>query len=125
MKQKSALILIMTMRLCGLAALVLGCLYSAAHSIPLPCHLVVGAVAVASLLGLSLLGFRHTPMLATIAATVALGVPVLGLAQQSSGLGDSHLHALFTALHFVCGLAAIALAEIVAKRIRSPRPTGA
>lgn len=118
MKQRTAAVLIMIMRACWVLALVLGCLYVFAHTLPLVCHLLLGIFAILALLGLAVLGFQRTPLLATIGAAVGLCVPVLGLAQSSSSFSSAQLGIALMVLHSGCALAAIALAEILAKRIR-------
>ncbi|WP_142850789.1 hypothetical protein [Telmatospirillum sp. J64-1] len=114
MKQRLPTIFIMSARLFGTVALILGIVYWATYSIPLHVHMAFGALFVLAAAGLAGLALGRAPKQAILTLLLALLVPVIGMAQLQGG--ESRW--LLQVLHVAIALGAIAYSEIIAKRLR-------
>ena len=107
----------MVVRLLGTVMLILGSLFWTGNALSLiPVHMLVGVVLVLTLWTLAILAaVRHVhPGLVTLAIAWGLLLPILGLSQASLLPGPAHW--LIQVLHLLVGLAAIGLAETLARR---------
>ena len=113
-----------TVRLSGLLALLLGLgLWNGAWFGLLNLHQGLGLVMSAALIWIAMLGFIRSVSLALLGPAVLCGLalPVLGALQGRLLPGQNHW--LVEVLHFVLGLGAIALAELIGSRMRArPEP---
>lgn len=103
-------------RLGGVVALLLGIGWWWGLAVPLHAHMAAGGLLVLSLWGLALAARTRIRGLALAGILAGALVPVLGMAQLHLSLGAG-LDALHLA-HAASGLAAIALAEMLAARLR-------
>ena len=104
-------------RLLGTVMLILGGLFWTGNALSLiPVHMLVGLVLVVTLWTLAILAAvsRVHPGLVAVAIAWGLLVPILGLTQASLLPGPAHW--LIQVLHLLVGLAAIGLAETLARR---------
>ncbi len=108
-------ILLMSSRGVGLLALLSGAAFIAGAGIPLHAHMGLGGLLVLAVWGLAAIGVRRQPLLAVVAALVALLVPVLGMLQLMGPLFGSLL--LTQVLHVSLALAAMGAAEVLGKRL--------
>jgi hypothetical protein len=116
MSKKTTTILIMAARLCGIVALALGVIHWAGTYIPLHIHMAFGGLLVLCLWGLAIQGRSRVTVLALVACLWGALVPVVGMMQLHLPLGDEQW--LLQAFHALGGIGAIALAEMLAKRLR-------
>lgn len=108
-------------RLCGVTVLVLGLLFWAGRALPLvTLHMTLGAILVLALWTLAGLAFRAGVDRATVAIAIAWGfvLPILGVVQLSLPPGGGY--GFIRVLHLIVGIGAIAQAESLARRIRTP-----
>jgi hypothetical protein len=77
---------------------------------------------VLSLLGLAFQARKGAPLLSLSAITLGLIVPVFGLMQTASG--DNTGLAALPLLHLAAGLGGIAVAEMMAKQLRTRATAG-
>jgi steroid 5-alpha reductase family enzyme len=113
----------MLVRLLGTVMLILGGLFWTGNALSLiPVHMLVGLVLVVTLWTLAILAAvsRVHPGLVAVAIAWGLLVPILGLTQASLLPGPAHW--LIQVLHLLVGLAAIGLAETLARRGKARLP---
>ena len=118
-------ILQMLVRLSGLIQVVLGLLFWTGNALALvPVHMLVGLLLVLLLWALAALGAVAGvhPGRVALAAVWGLIVPALGVTQ--SGLLAGDFHWVIQVLHLLVGLAAIGMAEGLARRITARVPAG-
>jgi uncharacterized membrane protein YuzA (DUF378 family) len=109
----------MTIRLCFVVLIVLGVLFWKGRADSLiPLHQFLGFVLVLALWTLAVLAARsHVPVvLVVIAILWGLLLPIFGLTQTRIVPGSFHW--IVQILHLLVGLAAVAQAENLARRIR-------
>lgn len=116
MSRKLPTILIMTIRLTGVLALLLGGLLAAGVSLPLAAHLAPAFFTLLAVFLLASIGLRQHFGLAVAAFFVALVAPLFGL-NQVQPLSPAQQH-LSMALHPLLALTAMGLSEALAKRLR-------
>ncbi|MGH2444003.1 MAG: hypothetical protein ACRDFX_12680 [Chloroflexota bacterium] len=107
----------------GTIQIVLGILFwSGRADTVIPVHVVVGLILVVSLWILAVLAYKAgvNPNAVALAAVWGVIVPVVGLAQTRILPGGAHW--VIQAVHLLLGLAAIALAQMLAGRIRHLLP---
>ncbi len=111
------------MRPTGIAQVVLGVLFWTGHALALiPLHMLVGMLFVLSLWGLAGFGAR-TPTHRRLSILPALwGALVLGLGIAQGRLLPGSMHWVVKTLHLLVGLAAMALANHVVRRVRVAPP---
>ena len=111
--------LLMTFRLLWLLNLLTGALYYFQVNVPLRVHIYVGFAIALVMLGIGALGLRAAAGLATVAMLWAVSLPVVGILQLK------HLNApdlpYIQITHVLLGLGAIAIAEILGRRVRLAR----
>lgn len=109
----------MTFRLLWLLNLLTGALYYFQVKVPLSLHMYVGFAIAFVMLGIGALGLRAAAGLAIVTLLWAVSLPVVGILQLK------HLNApdlpYIQITHVLLGLGAIAIAEILGKRIRIAR----
>ena len=111
-------------RVLGLVLIALGFLFWTHHSYNLvPLHMRLGEMLAGLLLILAVLGIaaRLSPALCITAILCGLLVVIFGM--NMGPLLPGPAHELIRVLHFLLGLAAIALAESLAARIKRSRAT--
>ena len=102
----------------GAIMIVLGLLFWSGNAIALlPLHMLLGVALVLMLwiIAVMALVVRANPILALIALIWGAIVPILGITQFQ--LLPGSLHWIIQALHLLVGIAAIALANILARQI--------
>lgn len=111
--------LLMTFRLLWLVNLLTGALYYFKVNVPLSAHMYVGFAIALVMLVIGALGLRAAAGLAVVAMLWAVSLPVIGILQLK------HLNApdlpYIQITHVLLGLGAIAIVEILGKRIRLSR----
>ena len=113
---KSDPTLIMLARVGGILALVLGfSCYTGARDL-IPFHIAISCLLLVAVWGLAIQIRARNVRLALVSAGVGVILPVLGLTQAHLSIGGHH--AILRLLHVLAGLSAIALAEIMAKRLK-------
>jgi hypothetical protein len=115
----------MTVRLTGLALIVLGILIWTGNSSLIGAHMILGLLFVLALLCLGGLGFRARvgTGLAIRAIVWALVVLWFGMIQGQIWIGRPHI--FVRVLHLVIGLVAISVGELLGVRIRAKETAGA
>jgi hypothetical protein len=85
-------------------------------------HIVIGVILVLALWALAAIAIVSSVPLSLWAAGLVWGIVVIafGIAQRSLLPGGAHW--VIQVIHLLIGLAAIGLAEMLAARIRRPRP---
>ena len=119
MNKKLVKSLVLVTRLCGILALAFGCIYTFGGNLPLACHIAPGALTLLALLALSAIAYRRAPLRSLSGITIALLTAVMGLAQNGASLASSEHPLGFMLGHVLLGISAIALAEMLAKRLRA------
>lgn len=109
-------VLLWIARLGGVAAVLLGIGWWWGLAVPLHAHMAAGGMVVLALWGLALMARATAPGLALAGGLAGLAVPVLGLLQVHGTPGDALW--LLRLVHMAAGLAAIAMAERTAGRLR-------
>ena len=112
-------------RLAGVLQIVLGLLFWAGFALDfVGLHMLLGMLLVLLLWTLAGMAAwaRISPALAALAVVWGLGTPVLGLTQAQLLPGAAHW--VIQVAHFVAGLVALCLAEMLAQRLRK-RESGA
>jgi hypothetical protein len=110
-------ILLMTLRLLWLVSLVSGVLfYLHVAALPLQIHMYLGFAIAAIMIAIGVLGMRVAAGLALLTIVWAIALPVIGIMQLAHPIMSSLL--LTQIVHVVLGIGAIALAEVLGKRIR-------
>lgn len=108
--------LLMTFRLLWLVNLATGALYYFKVAVPLNVHIYVGFAIALVMLGVGALGLRAAAGLAVLTMLWAVSLPVIGILQLK------HLNApdlpYIQVTHVLLGIGAIAIAEILGKRVR-------
>lgn len=108
--------LLMTFRLLWLVNLATGALYYFKVNVPLNVHVYVGFAIALVMIVIGVLGLRAATVLAAVTIVWAISLPVIGILQLK------HLNApdlpYIQITHVLLGLGAIAVAEILAKRVR-------
>lgn len=106
-------------RLCAVILIVLGVLFWTGHARNLiPVHMLIGLILVLALWVLAGIGARASVGSGLVASAVVLGLVVLvfGMTQRSIMPGAGHV--IIRILHLILGLAAIGMAEQLARRIK-------
>ncbi len=116
MKQSITMTLTMTARLSGLLALGSGVVGWAGYAVPLYIHIALGSLLIVAVWSLAFQARSVAAGLARFAGAVGVFIPVVGLLQLRSQLGECQW--VPQGLHLAAGLGGIAFAEILAKRIR-------
>ncbi len=116
MKESITATMVLVARLCGLIALGSGALSWTGHTVPLYIHIAFGSLLVIAIWGLAFQARSLASRVALFAGAVAAFIPVAGLLQLRYQLGEFQW--VLQWLHLAVGLGGIALAEILAKRIR-------
>lgn len=119
MKLRLRKIAILISRGGGLLAFALGCAYATGAAIPLACHIALGTLAVLALLCLSALAYRSAPFQALIAMTIGISVPILGMMQDGPAILENHARPLLVVCHMLCAIGAIALSELLNKKLKA------
>jgi hypothetical protein len=112
-------------RLAGVLQIVLGLLFWAGFALDfVGLHMLLGMLLVLLLWTLAGMAAwaRISPALAALAVVWGLGTPVLGMTQKQLLPGTAHW--VIQVAHFVAGLVALCLAEMLAQRLRK-RESGA
>ena len=107
----------MLVRVIGSIMLVLGALFWTGNMLSLiPVHMLLGLILVLSLWAVAVLAARAGVHLGLVVLAIGWGlvVPALGFTQDAILPGPAHW--LIQVLHLLVGLAAIALAEALARR---------
>jgi hypothetical protein len=107
----------MLVRVIGSIMLVLGALFWTGNMLSLiPVHMLLGLILVLSLWAVAVLAARAGVHLGLVALAIGWGlvVPALGFSQDAILPGPAHW--LIQVLHLLVGLAAIGLAETLARR---------
>ena len=108
--------LLMTFRLLWLVNLLSGALYYFQVAVPLKLHIYVGFAIALVMILIGVYGLRAVTALASVTILWAISLPVIGIVQLV------HLNRpdlpYIQVLHVLLGLGAIAIAEILGKRIR-------
>jgi uncharacterized membrane protein YuzA (DUF378 family) len=119
-KLKIATILIQNaVRVLGLALIGLGFLFWTGHSSDLiPLHMWLGETLCALLWILAILGFVEHLNRGLIVSALVWGLLALIFGMNMGKLLPGRAHELIRVLHFLVGLAAIGLAEMLAARIK-------
>ncbi len=123
--KSTATIIQQMVRLAGVLQIVLGLLFWAGFALDfVGLHMLLGMLIVLKLWTLAGMAAwaRVSPALAALAVVWGLGAPVLGLTQAQLLPGAAHW--VVQVAHFVVGLVAICLAEMLAQRLRK-RESGA
>jgi hypothetical protein len=109
-------------RLLGLVLLILGFLFWSHHSYSLiPLHMSLGVGLVVLLWVMALVGMRAGVKTGLVITAVLWGVLVIGFGMTMGTMLPGRAHEAIRVLHFLIGLAAIALIESLGARIkRSP-----
>jgi hypothetical protein len=110
-------------RLAALALVVLGALiWTGASDALIPFHILIGLLLVVALWTLAVLATLAQARTGLAALAVAWGllVIILGITQQRLVAGS--VHWTIQVLHLLVGLAAVAMAELLARGIRRRRP---
>jgi hypothetical protein len=112
---------LMLLRLCWLAAIVLGLLFWIGRAPSLvPVHMLLGLLIAVLLVGLAVAaGVRGQPALLVAGLAVAVLLPLIGLNQDSWLQGSAHW--VIQVLHLLVGVAAIAIGEVIGRRLRTSR----
>ena len=115
----AAIVLQNLVRVCGLVLIVLGILFWTGNAPTLiPVHMLLGLILVISLWALAFLAARAGAPIGQVVVAILWGllVPALGVTQDMLLTGDAHW--VIQVLHLLVGLAAIAQAEGLARRVR-------
>lgn len=113
---------VMLVRITGLLLVALGIFFWTGNALTLiPVHMLLGLVLVLSLWTLAILAARAGALPGQVAVAIVWGflVPIFGLTQDQLLVGDAHW--VIKVLHLLVGLAAIGMAEGLARRIRQRR----
>ena len=108
--------LLMTFRLLWLLNLATGALYYFHVNVPLKLHMYVGFAIALVMLLIGALGLRAAAGLAVVTMLWAVSLPVVGILQLKHLNKPDLPYVQIT--HVLLGLGAIAVAEILGKRIR-------
>jgi len=119
---RSSRVALMTVRATGLLLIVLGALFWAGRARSLiPVHMLLGLILVLALWMLGVQAARAGAGTGFVLFTAAWGLAVLVLGMVQTRIAPGALHWTVQALHLVVGLAAMGLAEGLARRIRVAR----
>jgi hypothetical protein len=116
MKESITATMVLVARLCGLIALGSGALSWIGYAVPLYLHIAFGSLLVVAVWVLAFQARSSAVSLALFAGAVGAFIPVVGLLQLRSQLGEFQWVVQW--LHLGVGLSGIGLAEILAKRVR-------
>jgi hypothetical protein len=116
MRSSFVLVLIFVVRLAWVLAAIAGAAAYFGSAAPVALHIGLGALVALALLLLAL-GSHATPRtMSRLAVAVALLLPAAGLLQE--GMLATSLPRVLPVIHLLLALAAIALAEMLAARLR-------
>jgi hypothetical protein len=110
-------------RLAGVLQIGLGLLFWAGYALNfIGLHMLLGILIVLLLWILAGMAVwaRVSPGLAALAIVWGLGTPILGMSQAQLLPGTAHW--VIQVVHFVVGLVALSLAEILGQRLRNRQP---
>ncbi len=108
--------LLMTFRLLWLLNLATGALYYFQVHVPLKLHMYVGFAIALVMIGIGALGLRAAAGLAALTMLWAVSLPVIGILQLTHLNRPDLPYIQIT--HVLLGIGAIAIAEILGKRVR-------
>ena len=109
-------------RAAGLFQFVTGLLFWSGNALSLvPLHMLAGLTVVIALWVIAASATRAGVSLAPVIGAVAWGVLVLALGLTQSGLLQGDLHWIVQLAHLLVGLAAVALAHVLARASQSAR----
>ncbi len=111
-----------SVRICGLALLVLGlAIWTGRADALIPIHMLVGVALVLALWTLAALAYRAGAPMSTTVLAVAWGIllPALGITQHGLFAGDTHW--IVQVVHLLVGLVAIGIGEMLAATTRRSR----
>jgi hypothetical protein len=111
-------ILQMTVRLTGLALIILGTLIWTGHVELRQAHMGLGVLFVLALWSLAGIGFRTRVGVGLATRAVLWGLVVLYFGMVQGQIGTGSMHVYIRILHLVVGLVAIGVAEFLAARIK-------
>jgi hypothetical protein len=111
------------LRIAGTVALVLGLLIWTLQLDSINIHMLFGLIVTIALLGISFLAAftRGLRMLGIIGIVYAFILPLLGVNQETSLIGN--LHWLIQVIHMLVGIGALAYAGMISVRYRRLRQT--
>ena len=107
-------------RLCGLVALLFGILLWIENHKLMPLHMLLGFILVIGLWTLSVMALI-TRLYGLGIAGIVWGLVVVGLGNAQMSIMPGASHWVIRVVHLIVGLAAIGLAETIAKRARVAR----
>jgi hypothetical protein len=109
--------LLMTLRLLWLIVLITGALYYFHVAVPLNVHMYLGFAIGAILIVLGVLGLNRATGLAILTILIAVLLPVIGILQLKHLTMPDLPYIQIT--HVIIGIAAIGIAEILGKRLKT------
>lgn len=123
--QKSITISQMTIRSAGVLQIALGLLFWAdIATLLVPVHMLIGLVFVLSLWALAVLATRRGAGAALPGLAGVWGVVIVALGVTQTEILRGDLHWIVEVTHLVVGLAGIAIAELLVRRVRSATVAG-
>jgi hypothetical protein len=117
----TATILMWLIRLLAVIQVVLGALFWTSNAFTLiPVHMLLGLILVLGLWTQAALGLRAGAPIGLSAGAFVWGLVVAVFGMTQDGILPGDLHWIIKVLHLLVGLAAVGLAESLARRIRFP-----